>query len=101
MTKNEIEDLFVKVCINSSPAVDYNEDGKKVPFLYRRDDLSRLAKEAFNEGKSVIYTEPVNPKHPYGPQRRCEPKYVYKLRSNLTEDQYKEIMEILKKNCES
>lgn len=100
MTKNEIENLFVKVCINSSPAIDY-KNGEKVPFLYRREDLTRFAQEAFDEGQYYIYTEPVNPKNPYGPQRRCEPKYVYKLRTNLTEEQYKEIIEILERNCES
>ena len=98
MTKNDVEKLFVKVCINRSPAVNFR-DGKKVPFLYRRDDLTEFAKQAFEEGKNFIYTEPVNPNKPYGPQRRCEPKYVYQLRNNLSEDQYKELIELVEKNC--
>ena len=98
MTKNDVEKLFVKVCTNRSPAVDF-KNGKRVPFLYRRNDLTEFAKQAFEEGKNYIYTEPVNPNNPYGPQRICEPKYVYKLRDNLSEEQYKELIESIKNNC--
>lgn len=92
MDKATIESLFAKVCTNASPAVTF--DGNKlVPFLYRRDDLTEFARQAFEEGETQIYTEPVNPNNPYGPQRRCKPKYVYKLKKPLTEEQYKQLIE--------
>ncbi len=56
----------------------------KRPFLYRRDDLSRWAKEAFERGEDYFYVKPVNPLDPNGRLELCEPTYRYSC--NLTFD---------------
>lgn len=85
---DDLKKCFAKVSTNGCPA---EKDGK--PMLYRRDDLSQWAKEAFERGEKYFYAEPVNPDKPYGALRLSEPKYVYefKRRSGLTEEEYAEI----------
>lgn len=84
---DDLKYLFDKSCTNAYPAEQY-ENNKRVPMSYRRDDLSRWAEEAFNNGKAYFYAEPVNPKDPCGRLRLTEPKYVYKLCRNLTEEEF-------------
>lgn len=88
----QFKNMFVKVCTNATRSYEFKEDenGKlqKVPMLYRRGDLTQWAEKAFHKGENYFYHEPVNSKEPYGAQRLCEPKFVYKLKNNLTEDEF-------------
>lgn len=89
----KLEDLFIKCCINSYRTWEINEYTKKMgPLLYRRPDLYEWAKEFYEKGEDFFYAEPVNPDDRYGKLKLTEPKYVYKLKRPLTEDEYKEII---------
>lgn len=88
-TTEELAKLFDKCCTNLYHAVDLKDSSK--PMLYRRNDLSRWAEEAFERGEKYFYCEPVDPNNPYGKLRLCEPKYVYKLYRNLTEEEYENV----------
>lgn len=87
---NQIRENCKKVC-NEEPCRVYdwkynretNKDEKKV-IGYRREDLYRWAKEAFERGESYFYVKPINPDNPYGKLELCEPTYSYK--SKLTFD---------------
>lgn len=94
------QNLFKKVCVNATPStrVTMDPDTKKPvkkPMRYRRDDLSKWAEEAFHAKKHYFYTEPVNPKNPNGRLRLCEPKYVYQLKHELSEEEYQNVLEAL------
>lgn len=89
---------FVKVCTNSTRAYDTKTvDGvlTKVPMLFRREDLTQWAKEAFERGEDYFYYEPVNPLNPYGKQRLCEPNYAYALKHKLTPDEFDTFVQAL------
>lgn len=90
MDKPELEKLFVKVCTNAYSAVEFR-NGKKVPRLYLRNDLSLWAKEAFEKGEKYFYCEPVNPDSQCGRLQLCEPKFEYKLTRNLTVEEYESL----------
>lgn len=62
------------------------DDGE--PRLYRREDLTQWAKEAFKRRENFFYAEPVNPNHPYGRLRLTEPNYVYRLNKTLTKEEF-------------
>lgn len=79
----DLKKCFVPVCTNGYSAVD---DGE--PRLYRREDLTQWAKEAFKRGEKFFYAEPVNPNHPYGRLRLTEPNYVYRLNKTLTKEEF-------------
>ena len=49
------------------------------PMLYKRDDLTQWAKEAFERGEDGFYAKPVNPLNPYGELELCEPSYCYSV----------------------
>lgn len=85
---DELKLLFTKVCVNAYNATETSKDGTPEPMLYRREDLTRWAREAFERGQSFFYAEPVNPKDPCGQLRLCEARYKYKLSRNLTESEY-------------
>ena len=68
---------------------------KAVPRLYRREDLSQWAKEAFERGQNYFYYEPVNPDQPYEKQHLTKPKFVYQLVRNLTEEEYETLVKQL------
>lgn len=85
--EEQLSDLFQKTCINAYLATKY-KDGKLIPQSYRREDLSEWAEEFCKQGKKFFYAEPVNPDHPYGKLKLCEPKYVYTLKRSLTEEEY-------------
>ena len=92
----KIEDLkekFEKVCVNASSAYTVNCDGRKKCVQYRRDDFAAWAKEAMERGEKYFYHEPVDPKDPYGKHRLCEPKYVYRMQSDLSVKEYKSLFE--------
>lgn len=89
----KLEDLFIKCCINSYRTWEINEYTKKMePLPYRSSDLYEWAKEFYEKGVDFFYAEPVNPDDIYGKLKLTEPKYVYKLKRPLTEDEYKEII---------
>lgn len=79
----DLKKCFVPVCTNAYSAVDEDE-----PRLYRREDLTQWAKEAFKRGEKFFYAEPVNPNHPYGRLRLTEPNYVYRLNKTLTKEEF-------------
>lgn len=88
-TIEELEKLFDKCYTNLYYAVDPNNETK--PMLYRRDDLTNWAHEAFERGEKYFYCEPVDANNPYGKLRLCEPKYVYKMRRSLTTKEFENI----------
>ena len=86
-----LKDYFVKECVNSYKAFDYDIDGNKVPMLYRRDDLYRWSKEAFEKGEDYFYCRPVNPLEPCGRLELCEPEYKYRCPFKFTEEEFVKI----------
>lgn len=87
-TKEDLKKCFRKECVNAYSAED---DGKSR--LYRREDLTQWAKEAFERGEKFFYAEPVNPNHPYGRLRLTEPNYVYRLNRALTKEEFESVFE--------
>ena len=85
----DLERVFKKVCTNAYRAVDLYDSNKSM--LYRRDDLTRWAGEAFEKGEKWFYCEPVDKNEPCGALRLCEPKYVYQLKRDLTEEEFNEL----------
>lgn len=94
MTVEEFKNKFVKVSTNQLKSYEYRS-GKKVPMLYRRGDFTHFAQGAFDKGEDFFYTEPVNPLDPYGRHRLSEPKYIYKLKSDLTEQEFNEMLQLV------
>ena len=85
-TKEDLKKCFQKKCVNAYSA---EEDGK--PRLYRRNDLTQWAAEAFARGEQWFYAEPVNVKEPYGKLQLTEPKYVYVCNRQLIEEEFKAV----------
>lgn len=89
----KLEDLFIKCCVNSYRTWQINRyTKKKEPLLYRRPDLCDWSMTFYEKGEDFFYDEPVNPKDRYGDLKLTEPKYVYKLKRPLTEDEYEEMI---------
>ena len=85
--KSDIKNLFVKVCINEYPSFE-SRGWNIVPRLYRREDLTNWAKEAFERNEMNFYCEPVDERNPYGKLRLSDPKYTYKLKRDLSEEEF-------------
>lgn len=85
-TKADLKKCFRKECVNAYSA---EENGK--PRLYRREDLTQWAKEAFERGEKFFYAEPVNPKEPCGKLKLVKPRYVYTCSRALTEEEFKAV----------
>lgn len=49
----------------------------KQPMLYKRQDLSQWAREAFERGDEFFYARPVDPTKKYGELELCEPSFHY------------------------
>lgn len=62
------------VMMNQYPAVNLSTGE---PMLYRRGDLYKWAREAYDRGEQYFYVEPVDLENPYGSLRLCDPKEVY------------------------
>lgn len=88
--------LFSRYCVNISRRFDAVENGEAM--LYRRDDLTQWAKEAFERGEKYFYCKPVNEKDHYGPLVLCEPEYKYRLLRTLTEEEYNNVFQNIEKN---
>ena len=86
----DAKDFFQKKCTNQMLATTVR-DGKLVPMLYRRGDLTQWAKEAYERGEPYFYCEPVNPDKPNGELQLCEPKYIYVLKQGLSEEEFLEL----------
>lgn len=82
-TTGDLKKCFSKVCLNAYSA---EENGQ--PMLYRRNDLTRWAAEAFARGEKWFYAEPVNAAEPYGRLHLTEPKYVYVCSRQLSEEEF-------------
>lgn len=61
--------------------------------LYRREDLTQWAKEAFECGEEYFYCKPINKRDPYGKLvlYEPEPNYHFRLSRPLTEEEYNNI----------
>ncbi len=88
-TVEELGRLFEKHYTNLYHAADPMDQTK--PMVYRRMDLSKWAYEAFERGEKYFFCEPVDPNNPYGALKLCEPKYVYKMRRNLTVEEFENV----------
>lgn len=88
-TISDLQLLFSRYDANISRRFDAENNGK--PMLYRREDLTKWAKEAFERGEKYFYCKPVDEKNPYGPLALCEPEYKYRLLRPLTEEEYNNI----------
>lgn len=82
---------FRKRYKNEYRAIDINKNGVEVPMEYRREDLSKWAKEAFDAGKYYFFARPINPSVPYGKLELCEPEFEYVLWHPLSQDELNEI----------
>lgn len=85
-----ISDLFEKRPINSHPAVNNRLGCAR---LYRRSDLSKLAREAYERGEKLFYCKPENPADPYSKMVASEPEYRWFLkgRRGLTDEEFAQI----------
>lgn len=95
---NEFKDMFQKVCTNATRSYEcefIDGEYQKVPAKFRRGDLTKWAKEAFDRNENYFYHEPVQPDEPYGRQRLCDPHYEYKLKNNLSTAEYNRFVEAL------
>ena len=72
-TLSDLQLLFNRYNVNISRRFDAVKNGE--PMLYRREDLTQWAKEAFERGEKYFYCKPVDEKNPYGPLVLCEPEY--------------------------
>ncbi len=83
-------------CTNCYPACEQKPGSKeKQAKLYRRNDLTQFAKEAFENGESVFYAEPADPNRPYGPLKLCKPQRVYTCNVTVTQEQYEKLLQVL------
>ncbi len=89
-TIEDLKNCYVKCCINSYPSTNKNNE----PMLYIRDDLEKWAKEAYDNGESFFYCEPVDKNYPDGKLQLCEPKYEYRIR-NLSEEEFNSVFKSL------
>lgn len=85
-TKEDLKKCFRKDCVNVYSA---EENGQ--PRLYRRNDLTMWAAEAFARGEECFYAEPVDPKEPYGELKLAKPRYVYACSRALTEEEFEAV----------
>jgi PTH2 family peptidyl-tRNA hydrolase len=65
------------------PSGKFLPDGTPGPRLYRRDDLTDWATEAFEKGETLFYFRPTDPDNPYGKLELCEPTYHYQASVNF------------------
>lgn len=77
----DIKEKFNKVCTNAHQA------GK----VYKNKDMSKWSEEAYERGEEFFYTEPIDPKKPLAGLKLSEPKYVYKLKKDLTPEEFKKL----------
>lgn len=84
-----LKSKFKKICLNARKSYGTDRNRQKKPALYKRDDLTRWAKQAFDRGEDYFYVEPVHPGEPFGSLRLCDPKYGYVLTDVLTEDEFR------------
>ena len=85
-TKEDLKKCFRKECVNAYSA---EEDGK--PRLYRRNDLTAWAAEAFARGEKYFYAEPINPKEPCGKLKLTNPSYMYTCSRALSEEEFEAV----------
>lgn len=88
-TLSDLQLLFNRYDVNISRRFYAVKNGE--PMLYRREDLTQWAKEAFERGEKYFYCKPVDEKNPYGPLVLCKPEYKYRLLRALTEEEYNNV----------
>ena len=82
-----IEDLFVRKCINALPTADQNGNCR----LYRHPDLYQWAKEGYKRGEKYFYITPEDPKHPCD-VALAEPEYRWFLKKDgLTDKEFEKL----------
>ncbi len=70
------------------PAVDEDHMGLPVAKLYKRNDLSQMAEQAFKRGESYFYAKPVDENNPYGELMPCDPSMQYRCEMIIDNDLY-------------
>ena len=69
-------------------AHDISPIGTDTYMMYKRADLTKWSKEAFERGEDGFYTRPVNPNDPYGELELCEPNHQYHCEMNIDKELY-------------
>lgn len=69
-------------------AVDEDHMGLPVAKLYKRNDLSQMAEQAFKRGEMYFYAKPVDEKNPYGELMPCDPSVQYRCEMMIDNDLY-------------
>ena len=80
-----IQEHTTPVLIGCYPAIDKHTKGV---MLYKRNDLSNWAQEAFNRGEDCFYARPVNPANPYGELELCAPDYKFHCEMDIDKELY-------------
>lgn len=83
-----IQNATVAQPLHRYSAVDEDHMGLPVARLYKRDDLSQMAKKAFERGESYFYAKPVDENNPYGELILCEPSVQYHCDMLIDNDLY-------------
>ena len=69
-----------------------DQNGNKIPQLYKRNDLDTWAREARIRGESVFYARPIDTNNPYGELELCEPSHCYECHMEINKDIYEQWM---------
>lgn len=85
-TLDDLRQCFSMTCMNAHQA-----SNNEKPMLYKRNDLYQWSKEAFENGKDYFFVEPVDPEKPNGELRLSEPRFEYKLKRNLTKEEFNSV----------
>lgn len=75
------------------PSWEYKKDGNsyvKKPMLYRREDLTQWAKEAFEKDEPYFYYKPVDSQNPCGRLMLCTPTHKYISRLEFDTELYEQ-----------
>ena len=78
----EIKEKFNKVCTNAHQAGKVYKNNK---------DMNKWSEEAYERGEEFFYTEPINPDKPLAGLKLSQPKYVYKLKKDLTPEEFNKL----------
>lgn len=74
--------------INFYSAVDEGPMGEPTLMMYKRNDLTQWASEAYSRGEEGFYAKPVDPNNPYGTLELCEPQTLHTCRMTIDNDLY-------------
>lgn len=72
---------FSRICVNAYPSAA----------RYRRGDFVKWAKEASERGDTFFFADPDNKDDSNDTYHLAEPRYVYRLKRDLSEEEFKTI----------